>query len=88
MDGRFGQEPVRAGLAGGISPGFLVPPADVVPDAEVLEEEAGNPGVFTRVIKAAVLYELSIVTRPAYSGTSIDIRSDTPQPSDLLWRLI
>ena len=79
---------VRAGLVGGISPGFRVPPADVVPDAESLEPEPGNPGVFIRVIRAAVLFELSIVTRPAYTGTSIDIRGDAPQPSELLWRLI
>ncbi len=66
---------VRSGLAGGISPGFRVPPRNVVPDAETLEAEPGNPGVSIRVIRQAVLYELSIVTRPAYAETSVDVRA-------------
>ena len=66
---------VNAGLAGGISPGFRVPPASAVRDAEVLEPEPGNPGVQVRVINQAVLFELSVVTRPAYSETDVDVRS-------------
>lgn len=66
---------IRAGLVGGISPGFIIPPRDVVPNAETEEEEAGNPGVFVRVINAAVLYEMSLVTRPAYTETNLDLRS-------------
>lgn len=65
---------IEAGLIGGISPGFAVPPADVVPDAQVLIPEPGNPGVMIRSIRAAVLYELSLVTRPAYPGTEVDTR--------------
>ena len=73
---------VRAGLVGGISPGFKVPPRDVVPDAEGLEPEPGNPAVQVRVIRQAVLYELSLVTRPAYSSTEIDLRADDfPAPA-------
>ena len=65
---------VKAGLAGGVSPGFRVPPASAVRDAETLEPEPGNPSVQVRVINAAVLHELSVVTRPAYSDTEIDTR--------------
>ena len=71
---------VRAGLAGGVSPGFKVPPRDVVPDAEGLEPEPGNPAVMVRVIRQAVLYEISIVTRPAYSETDIAARAFDPAP--------
>ena len=67
---------VRANLAGGVSPGFRIPPASAVASAEVFESEPGNPGVQIRVIKQAVLHELSIVTRPAYSETDIDLRAD------------
>ena len=72
---------VRAGLAGGISPGFRVPPASAVRDAETFEPEPGNPGVQVRVINAAVLHELSIVTRPAYSETGVDARAFDPVPA-------
>lgn len=66
---------LELGLVGGISPGFRVPPRDVVPGAERLEPEPGNPGVMIRVIRAAVLHELSLVTRPAYPATEVDVRS-------------
>ena len=66
---------VRAGLIGGISPGFRVPPRAVVPDGERLEPEIGNPAVQVRVIENAILSELSIVTRPAYSDTDVDVRA-------------
>lgn len=71
---------VRAGLAGGVSPGFRVPPASAVANAEILEPEPGNPAVQVRVIRQAVLHELSIVTRPAYSATEIDARAFDPAP--------
>ena len=66
---------VESGLAGGVSPGFRVPPASVVKGAETFEAEPGNPGVQVRVINSAVLHEISIVTRPAYSETDIDARA-------------
>lgn len=67
---------ISQGLARGVSPGFRIPPKDVVPNAEELVPEPGNPAVMIRVIRAAVLYELSIVTRPAYEdGTEVDVRS-------------
>ena len=71
---------IRAGLAGGVSPGFRVPPATAVKNAETFEPEPGNPAVRVRVINQAVLHELSIVTRPAYSETDVDVRAvDTTQ---------
>ena len=66
---------IRAGLAGGVSPGFRVPPASVVANAEAFEPEPGNPGVQVRVINQAVLHELSIVSRPAYATTEVDVRA-------------
>lgn len=68
---------VRAGLIGGVSPGFKVPPASAVRDAETLEPEPGNPAVQVRVINQAVLYELSLVTRPVYSETEVDLRAES-----------
>ena len=67
---------IEGGLAVGISPGFRVPPANVIPNAEALEPEPGNPGVSVRVINQAVLIELSVVTRPAYAETAVDVRAD------------
>ena len=72
---------IEAGLVGGISPGFSVPPASVVPGAEKLIPEPGNPGVQIRVINQAVLHELSLVTRPAYPETEIDLRGRDEMPS-------
>ena len=56
---------VEARLIRGISPGFRVPPRAVVPDAERIVPEPGNPDVAIRVIRQAVLFELSLVSRPA-----------------------
>ena len=67
---------LNAGLIGGISPGFRVPPPSAVPGAEELIPEPGNPGVQIRVIRQAVLFELSLVTRPAYPATEVDLRAD------------
>lgn len=66
---------VGAGLVTGVSPGFRVPPKDVVPDAERLEPEPGNPGVMIRKLSALVLYELSLVTRPAYEQSQAELRA-------------
>ena len=67
---------IRTGRAGGVSPGFRVPPRNVVPDAEELVDEVGNPGVQIRVVKQAVLHEMSIVARPVYASTDVDVRAD------------
>lgn len=72
-----------AGLVGGVSPGFRVPPKSIVPNAEELIPEEGNPGVSIRRINQAVLFELSLVTRPAYGDTSIDVRADNTEVANL-----
>ena len=60
---------MAAGLVGGVSPGFLVP----VGGEEVIEER----GERIRRINRAVLYELSLVHRPAYPATEAELRGDT-----------
>ena len=67
---------VRSKRAGGVSPGFRIPPSNVVPDAERLIPEPGNPAVSIREIHSAILYEMSIVSRPAYASTKLDLRSE------------
>lgn len=64
-----------SGLIKGISPGFRVPPKDVVPNAEKLIPEPGNAGVMIRVLAQLLLYELSFVTRPAYEASQAELRS-------------
>ena len=69
---------VENGLAGGVSPGFRIPPAGTVANAEEIIPEPGNPGVSIRQINQAVLYELSIVSRPAYAETAVEARDEGP----------
>ena len=82
---------VRAGLMLGLSPGFRVPPRDVVPDAEVDVPEPGNPGVFINEIRAGVLREFSLVTAAAYLDAGVSLRAEsnvliTPSPrAATLW---
>lgn len=76
-------------LMRGLSPGFRVPPATAVPNAEELIPEPGGAGVLIRRINQAVLFELSIVTRPSYTDSDVEIRAQqllTP-PDDDLWLL-
>lgn len=70
---------LRQGLVTGISPGFRIPPSTAVRNAYELIPEAGNPGVMIRKINAAVLYEVSFVSRPAYKLTSILQRDEAEQ---------
>ena len=65
---------VEAGLIRGVSPGFRVPPRSAVANAEELFDEPGNPGVQIRQVNQAVLYELSLVTRPAYPLSEVALR--------------
>lgn len=67
---------MNAGLMRGVSPGFRVPPAAVVPDAQRLIPEPGNPGVQIRSIRHAVLREMSVVTSAAYLDAEVELRSD------------
>lgn len=73
-----------AGLIQGISPGFRVPPKEVVPEAEKLEPEPGNPRVFIRRLFQLMLFELSLVTRPAYEQSRAELRAlDSMSPRAL-----
>ena len=60
----------------GLSPGFRVPPASVVPNAERLIPEIGNPGVQIRMIDHAVLREFSIVTAGIYDDALVELRAE------------
>lgn len=72
-----------AGLIGGISPGFRIPPAATVPNAETVTEEDPRLGrALIRTISAALLYELSMVTVPAYKSTDLSVRDWTPDAGD------
>ena len=65
-----------AGLVGGISPGFRIPPPSTVPDAEkVTEEDPALGNALIRTIFAALLYEISLVTVPAYKETEVEERN-------------
>ncbi|QNG45002.1 HK97 family phage prohead protease [Sphingobium yanoikuyae] len=68
-----------AGLVGGISPGFRVAPPEVVDQPEETTDEDPEEGdALIRTIFAAILFELSMVTRPAYQETQTDLRSFNP----------
>lgn len=65
---------VRGKQLRGISPGF-----QVARGGEHLEREDPSAGdSMVRVIDDAVVFEYSLVARPAYAGTDVDARSDTP----------
>lgn len=64
-----------AGMIGGISPGFRVAPPEAVAKPEETTEENPQDGkALIRTIFAAVLFELSLVTRPAYAETDVNLR--------------
>ena len=68
-----------AGLVGGISPGFRVAPPEAVPvPEETVDEDPREGNALIRTIFAAVLFELSMVTRPAYHETEADLRAFDP----------
>ena len=66
---------IQAGQMVGLSPGFRVPPKGVIPNAEILRPEPGNPSVMIRQINDAVLREMSVVTSGAYLDALVEIRS-------------
>jgi HK97 family phage prohead protease len=59
----------RAGLIVGLSPGFRVAPEE---DAEMIEDRGDD---ILRTVRAADLFEVSAVTRPAYPEAQIEARS-------------
>ena len=61
------------GLIRGVSPGFSIPP---VRNASRLVPEPDNPGVMIREIDEALLYEVSLVARPAFGKTTVEQRSE------------
>ncbi|WP_228929737.1 HK97 family phage prohead protease [Roseibium aggregatum] len=84
-----------AGLIGGISPAFRLPPPRAVAKAEETYEEdpAEGTAIIRRIIEA-LLYEFSLVSVPAYPETSIESEERSaggiilPKPHPLKrWRL-
>jgi HK97 family phage prohead protease len=74
-----------AGLIIGISPGFRVAPPEAVEKPEEVTEEPPEEGnALIRTIFAAVLFELSMVTRPAYAETEADLRQFRLPPAPRL----
>jgi len=65
-----------AGLVVGLSPGFRIPPQRTVANAEKITQEDPKKGnAVIRTINAALLFELSAVTRAAYPEAQISARS-------------
>lgn len=69
---------IESGLAVGISPGFRIPPKRAVAVAEKFADEGHDPArgmhnASIRTILAAILYELSVVTRPAYQEAVVKL---------------
>ncbi|MDF3810084.1 MULTISPECIES: HK97 family phage prohead protease [Rhodopseudomonas] len=69
---------IDSGLSVGISPGFRIPPPRAVAKPEVFTDEGHDPArgmhnALIRTIFQAILFELSVVTRPAYGEASIAI---------------
>lgn len=78
---------IGAGLMLGISPGFRLPPKRAVAMPELIEDEGYNPArgmhnAIIRTVLAALLYEISLVTRPAYPEAQVEERNwqVTPEP--------
>lgn len=77
---------IGAGLTLGISPGFRLPPKRAVPEPEKIEDEGHDPengahNAIIRTVLAALLYEISIVTRPAYDEAQVEARNWQPAPT-------
>ena len=73
---------ILAGLSIGLSPGFRIPPERAVPadQSEKIEQEPYDPsrGMFGAILRTLIdvlLFELSIVTRPAYGEAQVQLRN-------------
>ena len=67
---------IANGTMTGLSPGFRIPPSDVVRNAERLVPEPGNPSVMIRDIDHAVLREFSVVSSGSYRAAGVALRSE------------
>lgn len=96
--GRDALAMISTGIAVGISPGFRIPPERAVPQAETITEEPDRPDqgmhrAIIRTVNEALLYEFSVVTRPAYPEAQVEARSWQMSPSPVAasplrrWRL-
>ena len=70
------EKAIANGTMTGLSPGFRVPPKSVVPNAETLHPEPGNPGIQIRRINDAVLREMSVVTNAVYDEAFVEMRAE------------
>ena len=70
------EKAIAAGIMTGLSPGFRVPPANVVRGGEELIPEPGNPGVQIRRVNAGVLREMSVVTAGGYLDAFVELRAE------------
>lgn len=76
---------IGAGLIVGLSPGFRVPPKQTVPDAETIEDEDPEEGrAIIRTLNDVLLYELSIVTSPAYKEASVETDTVAEKRSSII----
>lgn len=80
---------LAAGLIVGLSPGFRLPPERAVKQPETVEDEGHDPergmhNAIIRTVHEALLYEVSLVTRPAYPEAQVEARNwqVTPEPPD------
>ncbi|WP_276325606.1 HK97 family phage prohead protease [Roseovarius tolerans] len=76
---------IAAGLTVGISPGFRLPPKRAVPEPERIEDEGSDPengehNAIIRTVLQALLYEMSVVTRPAYPEAQVEARNWSQPP--------
>ena len=70
------EKAIANGTMIGLSPGFRVPPRAIVPRAEELIPEPGNPGIQIRLINDAVLRELSVVSAGSYENAGVELRAE------------
>ncbi len=80
---------LAANLIIGISPGFRIPPKRAVEEAEKVEDEGSDPengehNAIIRTVLQALLYGLSVVTRPAYDETQLEARTWETRPAGLM----
>ena len=69
---------VKGGQLRGVSPGFQVPAGR---GRERLVPEDGDGDSLVRVIEDAVVFEYSVVARPAYPSTAVDARAEDFAPA-------